>query len=77
MSVIIFAETWEGKFKKSTFEAVSYGTRIAESMGTEAIAIAIGDLVDDASTLGTYGAAKTVVVPGVESFNNAAYASIL
>ena len=77
MSVIIFAETWEGKFKKSTFEAVSYGARIASEMGTKAIAVTIGALQDDATVLGKYGASNTVSVAGVDGFNHAAYASII
>ena len=76
MSVIIFAETWEGKFKKSTYEAVSYGARVAQDMGSNAIAVTIGQLVDDASILGNYGASKVISV-GSEGFNNAKYASIL
>lgn len=77
MSVIIFAETWEGKFKKSTFEAVSYGARLADAMGAKAIAVTIGALNDDASVLGQYGASNIISVAGVEGFNHAAYASIV
>ena len=42
MAVFVFAETWEGKFKKASFEAVSYGARVAKAMGTEAIAAVRG-----------------------------------
>lgn len=77
MSVIIFAETWEGKFKKSTFEAVSYGARVADAMGVKAIAVTIGALNDDASVLGQYGASNIISVAGVDGFNHAAYASIV
>ncbi len=76
MSVIIVAETWEGKFKKATFEAVSYGARVAAMAGTEAIAVIIGALTDDAKTLGKYGAAKVVNVTGdFKSFTNATFAN--
>jgi len=77
MSVIIFAETWEGKFKKASFEAVSYGARVAADMGTEAIAVTIGNLTDDAGKLAKYGAAKIINVSKDGTFNNAVYASIL
>ena len=77
MSVIIFAETWEAKFKKSTFEAVSYGARVADAMGVKAIAVTIGALNDDASVLGQYGASNIISVAGVDGFNHAAYASIV
>ncbi len=79
MSVIIFAETWEGKFKKATFEAVSYGARVAEAIGAETVAVALGNLEDDAAVLGKYGAAKVINVSGdsLGTFNNAVYAKAL
>lgn len=79
MSVIIYAETWEGKFKKATFEAVSYGARIAETMATEAIAVTLGNLSEDGATLGKYGAAKVVNVTGdvFNTFNNAQFAKAI
>ena len=77
MSVIIFAENWEGKFKKATYEAVSYGARVAQTMGTPAIVVTIGNLSDDAKSLAKYGATKTITVAYNESFNNAVFASIL
>lgn len=77
MSVLIFAETWEGKFKKSTYEAVSYGARVAKEMGTEAIAAVLGNLTDDAAILGKYGAAKVLVADGGDSFNNAKFGTTL
>jgi hypothetical protein len=30
MSIVIFAETWNQKFKKSSLEAVSYGSEMAK-----------------------------------------------
>jgi len=61
--VIIFAENFDGQFKKATFEAVSYGARIAEQMGGEAIAVSLGEVADaELMTLGNYGASKVVAV---------------
>lgn len=79
MAVIVYAETWEGKFKKATFEAVSYGAKVAEMMGTEAIAVILGNMADDGAILAKYGAAKIVNVSGdaLSSFNNAHYAKAL
>ena len=34
MSVLVFADSSEGKFKKSAFEVVSYGKKVAEQLGT-------------------------------------------
>ncbi|HZJ74716.1 MAG TPA: electron transfer flavoprotein subunit alpha/FixB family protein [Perlabentimonas sp.] len=61
MSVLVFTENWEGKFKKLSFELVSYAAKVAEMLGTTAIALSIGDVADDElSKLGNYGAKKVV-----------------
>ena len=41
MSVLVFAETSKGKFKKPALEAVSYGKKIAAQLETNLIALAI------------------------------------
>jgi len=46
MSVLIFVENWEGKFKKLSFELVSYGAKLAEMLSTEAIALTVGEVED-------------------------------
>jgi len=79
MAVVVVAETWEGKFKKASFEAVSYGARVAKSMGTEAVAITLGTLTDNPADLGKYGASKILTLAGdeVATFNNARYATAI
>lgn len=63
MSVLVFAENWDGKFKKSTFEAVSYANEIAKKLSTKVTAVVIGNVGnDDLKILGKYGSAKTVNV---------------
>lgn len=65
MSVIIFAESSEGNFKKAVFEAVGYGKNIAKQLGTEAIAVCASDELPSADTLaslGNYGADKVYSV---------------
>lgn len=79
MSVVVFAENWEGNFKKTTYEAVSYGRQVADMLGTDAIAVVCGSLNDDASVLGNYGASKVLHYSdeALNNFDGAAYASIL
>jgi electron transfer flavoprotein alpha subunit len=61
--VIIFAENFDGKFKKATFEAVSYGAEIAGKLGGETVALSIGEVADDElKLLGNYGASKVLLV---------------
>ncbi|MDD2196315.1 MAG: electron transfer flavoprotein subunit alpha/FixB family protein [Bacteroidales bacterium] len=61
MSVLVFTENWDGKFKKLSFELVSYATKVAEMLGTSATALSIGNVADDElSKLGNYGAKKII-----------------
>ncbi|MEN8119992.1 MAG: electron transfer flavoprotein subunit alpha/FixB family protein [Bacteroidota bacterium] len=63
MSVLTYTENWDGKFKKSTYELLSYSNEIAKKAGTDVIALTIGDVAEDElKSLGTYGASKVIVV---------------
>ena len=44
MSVLVFTENWDGKFKKSTFEGISYAAEVAKLLGTTVTAISIGNI---------------------------------
>jgi electron transfer flavoprotein alpha subunit len=46
MSVLVYTENWDGKFKKLSFELISYAKQIADQSGTTVTAISIGN-VDD------------------------------
>lgn len=60
MSVLVYLENWEGKFKKNTWEAALYASKTAEKMGTEAIGLTIGEIEDDASQAARYGVNKVL-----------------
>lgn len=76
MSVLVFADSSEGKFKKTAFEVVSYGKKVAEQSGSDLVVVTING--GDASELYTYGAEKVVEVKNdLSSFNAKAYASII
>jgi electron transfer flavoprotein alpha subunit len=80
MSVLVYVENADGKFKKSIFEVVSYAATIAEQLKTELIAISIGNVSpDDLINLGKFGASKVLNVSNdkLKSFVNQAYASII
>jgi electron transfer flavoprotein alpha subunit len=63
MSVLVFAENWEGRFKKSTYEAVSYAAEIARQLNTSCTAVVIGAVSEeDKKGLGKYGATKVLSV---------------
>ena len=54
MSVLVFAENWDGKFKKSTYEALSYGAEIAKQTGGSVTAVVIGNVSDEGLTSVSY-----------------------
>jgi electron transfer flavoprotein alpha subunit len=59
MSVLVYAENWDGKFKKLSFELVSYATAIAKMAGTTVTAVSIGKVDEqELKKLGNYGASK-------------------
>ncbi len=72
MSVLVFAESTEGAFKKSTFEAVSFAKEIAKQRGINVTAVSIGNVPQDQlNLLGKYGADQvyTYNKPETAQFN--------
>ena len=78
MAVLVYAESWNGSFKKATFEAVSYAAQLANKLGTDVIALTIAHQ-GDANELGNYGANKvlTITDDALNTFNNQAYANAI
>ena len=66
--VLVYVESPKGQFKKAAFEAVTYGHKVAQSMGTTCAAITLGN-VTDAGQLGQYGATKVYNI-NAEVLNN-------
>ena len=58
MSVLIFIDHSEGHVKKSSLEALSYGAKVAEQLGTSAEGILLGTVTEDLKALGKYGVKK-------------------
>ncbi len=80
MSVLVYTEHTEGKFKKSAYEVVSYARAIAEQVGTSVTAVSIGTIDSaDLATLGNYGASQVLHVSSdqLTQFVNQAYASVI
>jgi electron transfer flavoprotein alpha subunit len=78
MSVLVFAENWDSKFKKSTYEAISYGSEIAKQVGGNVTAVVIGNVSDDdKKSLGKYGAQKVLSVKNdkLNALNPSAFTS--
>jgi electron transfer flavoprotein alpha subunit len=58
MSVLIFIDSADGHVKKASLEAMSYGAKIAEQLGTAAEGVVLGTVSDDLAALGKYGVKK-------------------
>ncbi len=66
MSVLVYTENWDGKFKKLSYELVSYASGVAKMTGGSVTALSIGNVSqDELSTLGNYGASNVLSVEGV------------
>ena len=67
MSIIIYAESENGKIKKSAYELASYGRAIADKMNFELIAVTFN--LEEEETLGKYGVEKVIKFNG-QSMSN-------
>jgi electron transfer flavoprotein alpha subunit len=80
MSILVYTENWDGKFKKLSFELVSYASGIAKMVGTTVTALSIGSVEqDELKKLGNYGANKIIEVKDgkLNHLINSAYSSII
>ena len=77
MSILIYAESAEGKFKKVAFELASYAKKLAESLNTTVTALTIN--ATDVSELSKYGVDKVLKVNNdqLKNFSAKAYADVL
>jgi electron transfer flavoprotein alpha subunit len=80
MSVLVFLENWDGKFKKLSFELVSYASKVAEMLGDQAVALSIGKVdASELEKLATYGASKVISLENesIKAFDDQAYTSMI
>lgn len=80
MSVLVFAEHEENSFKKSSFEAITYGKDLASKLNTTCIAVCIACSDKNASDhLETYGADSIINISNanLSNFDTGAYAAAI
>ncbi|PZD78638.1 electron transfer flavoprotein subunit alpha/FixB family protein [Mesonia sp. K7] len=77
MSVLVYTESENGKYKKAALEAASYAKGVADKMGTEVTAISFNMSSHD--DLKTYGVSKVLNVANekLSKFNAEAYADAI
>lgn len=63
MSILVYTENWDGKFKKFSFELVSYAAAVAKETGASVSVISIGKVAqEELQKLSLYGADKVLTV---------------
>lgn len=80
MSVLVYTENWDGKFKKLSYELVSYASSVAEMLKTNVTALSIGKADgDELKRLGNYGAEKIINVASdhLKVLDNQAYTKVI
>lgn len=80
MSVLVYLENIEGKFKKSTFEVISFASAIAQKQNLPLVALSIGDVSDEElGKAGKYGVSKILKAGGdnLKSMNVQPYATVI
>ena len=77
MSVLVYTESENGKFKKAAFEAASYAKGIADKLGSSVTAVSIN--AENTAELGKYGVSKVLEVSNdkLSKFNADAYADVI
>ena len=80
MSVFVYTENWDGKFKKLSFELVSYASKIAEMTSGSVTVVSIGNVEkSELEKLGKYGAKKiiSVVDDNLKFLDSQVYTSVI
>ncbi|MEJ7626798.1 MAG: electron transfer flavoprotein subunit alpha/FixB family protein [Ferruginibacter sp.] len=79
MSVLVFLDQSDGIVKKSSLEAASYASKVAEMLNTEAEAIVLGNITEDLAAIGKYGIKKvhTVSEAALDKFDSQVYTRII
>ncbi len=78
--VWVIAEQRDGELRKISYEIVSEGRRLADTLGQELTVLLLGaNIKDKAETLGRYGADKVLVAddPRLADYTTDAYAAVI
>lgn len=77
MSILIYAESAEGKFKKVALELASYAKKVADTLGTSVTALTVN--ATEVSELSKYGVTKVIKVNDAQlsGFSAKAYSKVL
>lgn len=76
MSIIVFAESSEQQYKKSSLEAVSFAKELSINAGGPVIAVSFGN-VTNPEILGKHGADEVITVSGTDNFDAQIFSGLL
>lgn len=80
MSLLVYTENWNGKFKKLSLELVSYASGVAEMLKGEVTAVTIGPVEEsELMRLAEYGASRIIVAEHdlLKEYDSLTYASVI
>jgi electron transfer flavoprotein alpha subunit len=80
MSILVYTENWDGKFKKLSYELISYANELAKKCNTSVTALSIGKVDEgELKSLGAYGASKILSVNDDKllGLDNQVYTSVI
>lgn len=80
MSVLVYTENWDGKFKKLSFELLSYAAEVAKMLSTSVIAVSIGKVDEtELKKLANFGTNKIISVNNevLTILDNQAYTNVI
>ena len=77
MGVLVYLESEENKFKKTAYEALSYGKALADKMGVKVSGVIVN--CSDTDSLKKYGADKIITIdnPDFQKFSSKKYSHAL
>ena len=68
-NILVYAENWNGKFKKLTYELLSYGKKVATEIGGDLIVLSIGKVdQSELESLSKFGPSK-IVTASTDAYN--------
>jgi electron transfer flavoprotein alpha subunit len=77
MQVLVFIDHSEGKIRKASLEAASYGATIAANSGGKAEAVVLGKVTEDLSALGGQGIVKVYTIDAAQQGDAQSSAAVL
>jgi len=76
---LVFVEQRDGEIKKSSFEVIKKGSRLAASKNIDIEAVIIGDTINNLENIGAYGISKVTHLQNSElaNYSESAYSNLL